>query len=136
MYAGSVLKSMLGQATTGVIPRELLTTNRIMERWAVANGSGLPTERWDDNPRRSHVPPLDDDSALVVDRIVQHSPPRTRTLVTSWYMTPTPTVEIARKLSMSPRSLEQGLGVCLNYLQYQFEGSQHPTILRLLRVRV
>jgi hypothetical protein len=136
MYAGAVLKSMLGHVTTGVIPRELMTTNRVMERWAVANGSGLPTEQWDDNPRRSRVPPLDDDTALVVDAIVQHSPPKTRRLVVGWYMRPVPTRELARELSMSPRSLEKGLHVSLNYLQYKFEGSNHLTLLKLLRVRV
>jgi hypothetical protein len=136
MYAASVLKSMLGQATTGVIPAELQRTNRVMERWAVANGSGLPSAQWDDNPRRSRVPPLDDHTALVVDQIVQHSPPRTSKLVKSWYMSPLPTSEIARQLSMSPRSVEKGLNVCLIYLKYRFESSGHLTLLKLLRVRV
>lgn len=136
MYAASVLKSMLGQATTGAIPYELLTTNRVMERWAVANGSGLPSEIWDDNPRKSRVPPLDDDTALVVDSIVQRAPPKTRKLVVGWYMRPVPTVELARELSMSPRSLEKGLHVSLNFLRYKFEGSNHLTLLKLLRVRV
>lgn len=136
MYAGAVLKSMLGQATTGVIPYELMTTNRVMERWAVANGSGLATERWDDNPRRSRVPPLDDETFLVVERIVNHSPPRTNRLVVGWYMRPLPTIELARELSMSPRSLEQGLNVCLNFLKFKFEGTAHSSLLKMLRVRV
>lgn len=136
MYAGAVLKSMLGQVTTGVIPLELMTTNRVMERWAVANGTGLPTDLWDDNPRRSRVPPLDDETFLVVERIVNHSPPKTKRLVKAWYMTPTPTVEIAKDLGMSPRSLEKGLGVSLYFLKYRFEISDHITLLKLLRVRV
>lgn len=40
MYARAQLKHMLGTTMVGVMPRELLTTNRIMERWAVANGCG------------------------------------------------------------------------------------------------
>lgn len=136
MYAGAVLKSMLGMTTTGVIPRELQTTNRVMERWAVANGTGLPSEQWDDNPRRARVPPLDDDTFLIVERTINHSPPRTKQLVHGWYMRPLPTVELARELSMSPRSLEKGLNVCLHFLKYRFENTQHITLLRMLRVRV
>lgn len=135
MYAASVLKSMLGQATTGVIPQELLTTDRIMQRWAVANGCGLPTERWDDS-RVSRVPPLDDDTALVVDRIVLECPPKTNKIVVLWYCKPLPTVEIARLAGMSPRSLEKSWGLSLNFLKWKFEGTKHPTLLKLLRVHV
>lgn len=138
MYAGAVLKSLLDETTTKgrVIPHELLTTNRVMERWAVANGSGLPSERWDDNPRQSRVTPLDDETFLVVERIVNHSPPRTNRLVWGWYMRPVPTRELARELSMSPRSLERGLHVCLNYLRWRFESTRHLTLVRLLNVQI
>lgn len=139
MYAGAILKSLLDDTrptTGGAIPHELLTTNRVMERWAVANGSGLPSERWDDNPRKSRVPPLDDDTFLVVERIVNHSPPRTHRLVWGWYMRPLPTRELARELSMTPRSLERGLHVCLNYLRWRFESTGHVTLVRLLNVNI
>lgn len=135
MYTGSVLKSMLGQVTTGVIPRDLLTTDRIMQRWAVANGSGLPTERWDDS-RVARVPPLDDDTALLVDRIVLKLPPKTHTIVVHWYCRPLPTAEIAKMLRMSPRSLEKSWVLSLNFLRYKFEGTNHLTLLKLLRVHV
>jgi hypothetical protein len=135
MYAASVLKSMLGQATTGVIPPELLTTERIMQRWTVANGSGLPTERWDDS-RKSKPPPLDDDSAFMVDIIVRDSPPRTRRVVKSWCTDPSPTSVIARSLGMSPRSLEKSWIVALYYLKWKFECSNHGTLLKLLRIHV
>lgn len=135
MYSASVLKSMLGQTTTGVIPRELLTTDRIMQRWAVANGSGLPTERWDDS-RVARVPPLDDDTALLVDQIVLKCPPKTNKVLVEWYCRPLPTAEIARSLKMSPRSLEKSWLLSLNFLKYRFEGSNHLTLLKLLRVHV
>lgn len=135
MYAASVLKSMLGQTTTGVIPRELLTTDRIMQRWSVANGSGLPTERWDDS-RVARVPPLDDDTALLVDQIVLKCPPKTNKILVEWYSRPLPTVEIARLLGMSPRSLEKSWLLSLNFLKYKFESSNHLTLLKLLRVHV
>lgn len=135
MYAASVIKSMLGQATTGVIPPELLTTNRVMERWATANGCGLPTERWDDS-RVSKAPPLDDDTALLVDTIVRSCPPKTNRIVVMWYCKPLPTVQIAEKLGMSPRSLEKSWLLSLNFLKWKFESSNHLTLLKLLRVRV
>lgn len=135
MYAASVLKSMLGQATTGVIPTELLTTDRIMQRWAVANGTGLPSERWDDS-RISRVPPLDDHTAVVVDRIFLALPRKTKKIVDLWYCKPLPTVEIARLAGMSPRSLEKAHLLSLNFLKYKFEGTNHLTLLKLLRVHV
>jgi hypothetical protein len=135
MYAASVLKSMLGQATTGVIPRELLTTDRIMQRWSVANGCGLPTERWDDS-RVSRVPPLDDDTALLVDQIVLKLPPKTNKIVVHWYCKPLPTSEIARMVGMSPRSLEKSWLLSLNFLKYKFEGTNNLALLKLLRVHV
>lgn len=135
MYTASVLRSMLGQATTGVIPPELLTTDRIMQRWAVANGCGLPTERWDDL-RVSRVPPLDDDTALVVDQIVLKCPPKTNKIIVLWYTKPLPTVEIARLAGMSPRSLEKSWGLSLSFLKYKFEGTNNLTLLKLLRVHV
>lgn len=135
MYAASVLKSMLGQATTGVIPQELLTTDRIMQRWAVANGSGLPTERWDDS-RVSRVPPLDDDTAILVEGIVNKCPPKTNKIIVLWYCKPLPTSEIARLAGMSPRSLEKAWVLSLHFLKYKFEGTNHFTLLKLLRVQV
>lgn len=135
MYAASVLKSMLGQATTGVIPRELLTTNRIMERWAVANGSGLATERWDDS-RKAKPPPLDDDSATVIDRIYAQCPSRTKGVIRGWYCRPVPTFLLAEELGMSPRSLEKSVLVCLNFMKWKIENTNHLTLLRLLRVQV
>ncbi len=135
MYTAAVLKSMLGQTTTGVVPKELLPVDRIMQRWAVANGQGLPSEVWDDTPR-AKPPPLDDDTAIVVDRIILHSPPKTRQIVIEWYCKPLPTQEIARKLGMSPRSVEKSWGLSLNFLKWKFEESRNMTLLRLLRVRV
>lgn len=135
MYTASVLKSMLGHATTGVIPRELLTTERIMQRWTVANGSGLPSERWDDS-RASKPPALDDDSAYQVDLIVRNCPLRTKRLIEEWCKNPSPTSVIAQKLGMSPRSLEKGWVCSLYFLKWKMETTNHRTLLKLLRVHV
>ena len=88
MYAKSALKAMHGEAVPGALEPELVPVDRIMLRWAVANGSGLPSDRWDDNPRQSKPPPLDDDTALVVDRLILKCPVKTRTILQKWYCTP------------------------------------------------
>lgn len=135
MYAASALKALLGEVSNGAIPTDLMTTNRIMERWAVSNGNGLPTERWDDS-RTSRPPALDDDTALVVDGIVLRCPPKTNKVIVSWFCKPLPTVEIARQLGMSRRGLEKSVNLSLNFLKWKFEASGHATLLRLLRVHV
>lgn len=135
MKTGGVLNAMLGRATTGVIPVELIPVDRILQRWDVSVGTGLPSESWDDNPK-AKPPPLDDDTAIVVDQIVQHSPPKTRQVTIAWYRTPQPTRVIAGELGMSERSLETARNLALNYLKWRFEESNNLTLLRLLRVRV
>lgn len=134
MYAASVVKAMLGQATTGVIPTELLTTHRIMERWAVADGSGLPTERWDDT-RTAKPPPLDDHSAYIIDRLLISCPKTTEKLLRDWYTRPLPTRVLAAHHNMSPRSFEKAHLVTLNFMKWKIEGTGHVTLLRLLRIR-
>jgi hypothetical protein len=86
------------------ISGELVATDRIMQRWAVSVGSGLPTDVWDDNPK-SRPPPLDDDTAVKVDRIVQHLRPRDRKLAHLWYRTPDMTVvEVAQRMGLASRT--------------------------------
>lgn len=135
MYAASILKSMLGETVTGVIPREFLTTDRIMLRWAEANGSGLPSERWDDS-RRERPTPLDDHSALVIDEIVRKCPKTTERIIVGWYCTPLPTAAIARKLGMTKRSLEKAHVLTLNFMKWKIENTNHLTLLKLLRIHV
>lgn len=134
MYTSSVLKAMLGQTTTGVIPTELLPVDRIMQRWAVANGSGCPEESWDDSPK-ARPPALDDDTAMVVDEIVRKLQPRTKRIVVEWYRRPWPTKTIAAHLNMSPRSLEGCWLQSLNFLRWKFVESRNMTLERLLRMR-
>jgi len=139
MYVGSVLRVLRGEAEDGaggVLPKELLPVDRILQRWDVSIGTGLPSEAWDDNPRTSKPPPLDDDTATVVDQIILRLPKRTNQVIVAWYRTPQPTEVIARKLNMSARSLENGLKVCLNFTLWKFQESRHRTLLRLLQVRV
>lgn len=134
MYPASILKTMLGQATTGCIEAELIPVDRIMQRWAAASGSGLPSDKWDDTPK-AKPPPLDDDTALVVDRIVLSCPKTTMRILAAWYLKPLPTKVIAEELSMSPRSLEKCWKLSLNFLRWKFEESGNKTLDRLLRIK-
>lgn len=135
MYAKSVLKTMLGDTTTGVFPAELITTDRIMQRWVVAGGADMPTPLWDD-ARKSKPPPLDDESAIIVERIYNHSPPKSKRVLKGWYLTPQPTRVIASELGMSPRSLEKAVVLCLKFMKHKIEDTKHPTLLKLLRIQV
>lgn len=133
-YGSAELKEFLGETSIGGIPAEFLTTDRIMQRWAQANGSGLPTDRWDDS-RQSRPDPLDDHSALIMDRIVLTCPPTTRRIVEAWYRTPLPTRTIAKQLGMSKRALEKAHLLSLNFLKWKIECSNHLTLLKLLKIR-
>lgn len=136
MRARSIVKAVLYELhTPGVIELDLLSTDRIMQRWAVANGSGLPTDVWDDTPR-ARPPALDDDTAMLVDEIVRKSPPKTRRIVVAWYRKPIPTKVLAEQMGMSARSLEGAWKLSLNFLKWKFEESRNLTLLRLLRIRV
>jgi DNA-directed RNA polymerase specialized sigma24 family protein len=125
---------LLGLPATGVIERDLLAVDRIMQRWAVANGSGLPEEEWDDTPR-ARPAPLDDETAMLVDEIVRKCPPRTRRILVAWYRKPLPTKILAQQMGMSPRTLENAWRLSLNFLKWKFEESRSITLARLLKVR-
>lgn len=131
----SVLKTILRLPATGCLPRELLTTDRIMQRWAVGCGNGLPSDAWDDT-RVSRPPALDDQTQCIVDDIVKALPPKTHAIIVGWYLRPLPTRELARELEISPRTLERGWHVSLNFLKWKFERCKHLTLARLLALRV
>lgn len=136
MYAGSVLKSMLDTAPAdGDLPAEFASTDRILQRWAVSIGTGLPADSWDDRPI-SKPPPLDDDTAIVVDQIILHAPPKTARLIVAWYKTPASCQQIAYKMGMSRRGLIIGWRLSLNFLKCKFEMSGNVTLARLLKNRV
>lgn len=73
---------------------ELVPVDRLLRRWAVSIGDGLPSEEWQDNPK-ARVPPLDDTTAILVDRIVLAAPGRTRRMVKLWYKSNQPREVIA-----------------------------------------
>lgn len=134
MYTASVLKAMLGQATTGTIPVLLIPTDRILQRWDVSNGTGLPTSRWSDH-RISRPPPLDDDTATIVDQLVLHAPVLKRRLLYAWYHTSATPLDLAADLGLTPREVKQQLIISLGYMSLKFKENPNITLRRLLRIR-
>ena len=113
------------------MPPELLSTDYVMRRWALSVGSGLPTEVWDD-ALSGRLDPLDDATAIVVDRIVMKSPPRkVRRVIVTWYRTPVPPVEIAKRLRVEEWQLPLRLTAALCYMSLNFKESGHNPLVRL-----
>lgn len=98
---------------------KLTATDRVLQRWAVSIGSGLPTEEWND-VLKSRPPPLPDDIAIEVDRIVCNSPDRWRRLLRSWYCTPRPTEAIAKEMRCSRSHVSNLWHYALEDMRVQF----------------
>lgn len=124
----------LGRAFETVVPPELATTDRICQRWAVSVGLGLPTDQWMDG-LASRPPPLDDVTAIIVDKIILKSPPRTRRVTVKWYRTQLPQPVIAEQLGLTERTLITAWQLTLNYLRWRFSESKHTDLLAALRFK-
>jgi DNA-directed RNA polymerase specialized sigma24 family protein len=134
MVAVAIRNDMLAQTRTRIVPAEFATTDRICQRWAVSVGLGLPTAIWQDGVA-SRPPPLDDDTAIIVDQIILKSPDKTRKVVVKWYRTQLPNTVIAEQLNLTPRTLETAWKLALNFLQWRFIESHHAGVLALLKFR-
>jgi hypothetical protein len=83
------------------LPPELAPTDRLLERWAVTQGSDDCLLQWTDIPMRSRPPPLPDGLAIMVDQIILHSWDQPRRLVVRWYLVPGESVTVlARSLGV------------------------------------
>jgi DNA-directed RNA polymerase specialized sigma24 family protein len=98
---------------------KLLATHRVLERWAVSIGSGLPSDEWDDVPK-SRPPPLPDDIATEVDQLVMKSPRRWRRLIRAMYCTPKPTEVIAKEQQCSADTVHRYTHHALEYMRGRF----------------
>jgi hypothetical protein len=100
---------------------ELLPTDRLLRRWAVSIGDGLPSDEWQDNSK-SRVPPLDEDTAVKVDQIILRSPERTTRLVRLWYKSNQPAEIIAERVGVSRSAIFVQHKAALSYLRGRFHG--------------
>src|SRR5690606_32672102 len=129
-----VLRALLSDEPQAFsLPRELIGTDRILQRWAVSVGLGLPTEEWDDLPR-AKPPPLPDDVAIIVDEVICKSPPKTRELITRWYKSPDPVESIGRRLKIAARSVYRAHAGSLYYIRDRFESTGDLTLCRLVKI--
>jgi len=123
-----------GRAAEAIVPPELVTTDRVCQRWAVSVGLGLPTDVWMDGIA-SRPPPLDDGTAIVVDQIILKSPEKTKRVIVKWYRTQLPQPTIAEQLNLTERTLVVAWKLSLNFLQWKFIESKHSDLLALMRFR-
>jgi hypothetical protein len=119
---------------SAVCPPEFATTNRICERWNVSVGLGIQSDRWQDGGK-TPPPPLDDATAIIVDKIILSAPPKTKKLVFKWYRTDLPDTVIARDLHLQARMLPSAWLLTLNYLRWRFAESNYKPLLAILRWR-
>lgn len=136
MKAGSALAMIFGTRDDGDdLPPELVPIELIHQRWAVSVGDGLPRELWDEI-HVARMPPLDDDTAIVVDQQILRSPPRTRTFIRAWYKTAAPARALAKQWDMSERSVRRCRPIVLNYMRWRFQETRHKPLLELLEIRL
>jgi hypothetical protein len=132
MLDSATRNTLVDYTSDRTLPPDLLSSDRICQRWAVTQGDGLKRELWEE-PVRSRATPLDDATAIVVDQIILRAPGRTRRFVQLWYKTPRPRQTIALEFHMSDRSVWVCWKLSLNYLQYRFGESDHVPLLALLQ---
>ena len=133
LVARAVALEMLA-CEAGMKPKyELMSIDHIQKRWAVSIGAGLPREAWDDSPS-SKPTPLDDVTAIIVDQINLHAPPRQRHLLHAWYKTPVPSKTIAEMLGVSRSGLYLEWNAALGYLRGAFLRSKHRDLIELVMI--
>lgn len=134
MEAVAIKESVEEWARPKACPVEFATTDRICQRWAVSVGTGLQSDKWQDEIR-SRPPPLDDDTAIVVDQIILRLPERTKAVIVKWYRTDLPAEVLARQVGVSPENLETVWHASLSFLQWRFLESKHTGLLKLMRFK-
>ena len=97
----------------------LMPTNWILQRWAVSVGDGLPREKWDD-ARTTPPPELDDETAILVDRIYLRAPGDIRTLAHCWYKTPEPITSISNRMGLTDDGMHSRIRRMLHFFRAEF----------------
>lgn len=122
---------MLAAEAHSVLPAHLMPVDRIEMRWAVSIGSQFALDTWDDTPV-AKPPPLDEETAIVVDQINLNAPYRQGSLLRSWYKSGVSSGVIASNLGVSRAGLFVEWTAALTWLRGEFIKSEHPDLLSLL----
>jgi hypothetical protein len=135
MHRAVVIRSMLSGGESGGLEPEILVIDRILQRWAVSIGTGLPSEVWDDSIAVARPPPLDDDCAILVDRCILGLPARYNLVINLWYRKPIPTRGIAKRLNLDDTGLLLLYRTCLWEIRNRLIENGNRALEQLLLVR-
>jgi len=118
--ADVVIRLLENETPHGLDP-VLVPTDRLLERWAVTQGSDEYQMGWEDVPARSRPPPLPEDVAILVDQLILHSQVQARQFVHRWYLRPTESVTVlARALGLHRDSVYMRWRSTLWYMRRRF----------------
>jgi len=93
----NVIVKLLEESNPHGLDPVLVPTDRLLERWAVSQGSDEYLHGWSEVPARSRPPPLPDDMAIIVDQTILHSTVQARNFVQRWYMRPGESITVLAK---------------------------------------
>ena len=97
----AVIVEFLGNAHHRGLDPVLIPTDRLLQRWAVSQGSDEYLIAYYEVPQRSRPPPLNDQDAIVVDQIVMSQIYQSREFLKRWYFRPgEPLSALARDLML------------------------------------
>lgn len=139
---------------------ELKPVNRILERWAVGEGSGLPDDDYNP-PLKSKPTPLDDETQVIVCEVINRRISSvSRKLIVKWYRSTDEMPTLREKLGfmrfqgrkrmrdwrgrilkemaylqMTENGVILAWNLTLGEVRMRFEETRHPELLRLIAVR-
>lgn len=114
------------------LPAHLVTTDRILQRWAAAP-TGMPSDD-PDVYAVARPPPLDPMTQEAVSDILREAPKSVRMFVGDWYCSSAPMKTIARYRSLSRRQLGREWQDVLVDVRGKFLASPHRDLVNLVRV--
>lgn len=109
----------------------LMPTHRVLQRWAVSIGMGLPSDSWDDR-KISKPPPLDDATATVVDNVICRGNDGCRRFVRDWYRTPTPVSAMCGSMGMDTKGIYMQWRASLFYYRGRFLATGHQDLVKMM----
>jgi hypothetical protein len=115
------------------LDEELMPADRIMQRWAVSIGNGMPSEDWELQPK-SRPTALDDESSMIVDHLVQRAPIRYRMLLLPWYKGTGSSTTIQEKLGVTRHGLYLEWRCALFYMRQEILRTGHQDLIDMLNV--